>query len=62
MSSATINKLRKFRQGSKLRISLLNIMVKKVDHKDTEDLRAQFDALDKDKSGAITTTELKEAI
>ena len=57
-----LTKIRKFRSGSKLRINLLNILVKLVDHKITNELRSQFELLDKDHSGVVTTDELKKQL
>ena len=51
--------MRKFRHGSKLRIALLNILVKQIHAEQYQDLDRQFKIIDKDRTGVITREELE---
>jgi calcium-dependent protein kinase len=57
-----INRLLKFRKGSKLRICLMNIVAKKVSYDQHSDLDEQFKLLDKSGNGNLTREELVTAI
>ena len=55
-----ISKLRKFRHGSKLRIALLNILVKQIHSEKYEAMDKQFKLIDTDGTGVISRQELAE--
>ena len=59
ITKQTIGRLRKFRHGSKLRIALLNILVKQIHAEQYQDLDRQFKIIDKDRTGVITREELE---
>ena len=62
VSDNCIQRLRKFRHGSKLRIAILNILVKTIHATNYLDLQTQFKVIDTDGSGVITRDELEEVI
>jgi len=62
LTQNVIDRLCKFRHGSKLRIAILNILVKTIDAKNYEDLKCQFNLIDSDNTGLITIDELKGVI
>jgi calcium-dependent protein kinase len=47
---------------STLKLAAMNMLVKMADQNTLEDLREQFVAIDKDKSGLINSKELKNVI
>ena len=57
-----VARLRKFRKGSKLRLCLLNILVKKMHLDNFSDLDKQFNFIDTDGTGVINREELEDAI
>ena len=55
-----IERLRAFRHGSKLRITLLNIIVRQLHSDKYAHLTEQFQLIDKDGTGVIRREELKD--
>jgi calcium-dependent protein kinase len=62
ISGQVLQRLASFRGTSKLKKAAMNMLVKMADQSTIEDLRLQFVALDKDKSGMINADELKLAL
>ena len=58
-----VNKLKEFRGVSKLKKVALNILVKMTaDSAEVENIRAQFQKIDKENTGYITAKGLKDAL
>ena len=57
-----LKRLQSFRGVSKLKKAAMNMLVKMADQNAIEDLRQEFQNLDKDKTGLINAEELKQAI
>lgn len=62
MDCGMLARLRKFRKGSKLRLCLLNILVKKIHLEKFADLDKQFNLIDTDGTGFINKDELENAL
>ena len=62
VDTGMISRLRKFRKGSKLRLCLLNILVKKIHLEKFADLDKQFNLIDSDGTGVINRQELEKAL
>lgn len=62
LDKETIMRLQKFRGVSKLKKAAMNMLVKMADQNDIEDLRKEFQKLDKDGSGLINAEELKTGL
>ena len=54
-----VERLRKFKRGSKLRMCLLQIFTKKIHFHKYADLDKQFQVIDKDGSGTIERKEIE---
>lgn len=57
-----LERLRHYRGVSTLKKAAMNLLVKMVDYKEIEHLREMFMRMDKDQTGDITATELREAL
>ena len=57
-----INRLRNYKGESLFKRAAMNMLVKMATSKEVEELRGQFEAMDKDQSGMITAKELHEII
>lgn len=58
----TFKRLRSFSNNSIMRKTILNCYVQFLKSEDVQDLRVQFEQIDKDHSGYISINELKEAL
>ena len=59
---AVIDRLKSFKGASKLKRAAMNMLVKMADQEEIEKLGAQFQQLDKDKTGMLNAWELRAAI
>lgn len=57
-----LNRLKSFRGVSKLKKAAMNMLVKMADQNSIEELRKDFQEIDKDGTGLINADELKQAI
>jgi calcium-dependent protein kinase len=62
LDEQVITKLREFKGSSILKRAALNLFVKMLSSEDVEQLRAQFQSIDKDNSGQIEVAELKDVL
>ena len=62
MDPNVIERLQNFKGASKLKRAAMNMLVKMADQKEIEKLGAQFQKLDKDKTGMLNAWELRAAI
>ena len=58
VSDDVINRLRSFKGVSKFKRAAMNILVKMASEEEVQELRAQFQAIDKDGTGMIKASEL----
>jgi len=58
----TFKRLQSFSNNSIMRKTILNCYVQFLKSEDVQDLRVQFEQIDKDHSGYISINELKEAL
>lgn len=57
-----LERLRQYRGVSTLKKAAMNLLVKMADNKEIEHLREMFMRMDKDQTGDITESELREAL
>ena len=62
MDTKVLERLRSFKGSSKLKRAAMNMFVKMADQQEIEKLGAQFQQLDKDKTGMLNAQELRAAL
>ena len=62
INKEVLERLQSFRGVSKLKKAAMNMLIKMSDQKSIEELRKEFQKIDKDGSGLINADELKQAI
>ena len=62
MDTKVLERLRSFKGASKLKRAAMNMFVKMADQQEIEKLGAQFQQLDKDKTGMLNAQELRAAL
>ena len=59
---SVVNNLKKYRGESKLKGACMNLLVKQISSSKIDQLKLQFQQVDKDSSGMIDKTELQEIL
>lgn len=62
MNQEVVNNLKRYKSKSLLKHAAMNVLVKHLNPKDIESLRANFEALDTDGSGYLEYSKLQQAL